>query len=101
MALPRKRPVPMAPPMAIMESWRGVKLRCSPSSRSRMAECEEVSPSGDLVGSALDMARHRSRKLRERRATHFAGTRGQLDSGTVAIQARLSFAVTGRDGALP
>src|SRR5260370_16382128 len=27
-SLPKNRPTPMAPPMAIMDSWRSVSLRC-------------------------------------------------------------------------
>jgi len=33
MALPRNNPVPIAPPIAIMESCRGVKWRWRPASR--------------------------------------------------------------------
>lgn len=35
--LPKKSPVPMAPPMAIIAIWRVVSRRASPSSPSRIA----------------------------------------------------------------
>src|SRR2546425_9554266 len=50
MALPRNRPVPMAPPMEIMESWREVRLRWRPASRARTSCSAAGTAAGGEVG---------------------------------------------------
>src|SRR5262245_33996945 len=52
-ALPRKRPVPMAPPMAIMVSCRGVSSRRRPASRAtaRAAAVASAGSGGSFMAS--------------------------------------------------
>src|SRR5258708_12762899 len=62
MALPRNRPVPIAPARAIMESCRGVRFRCSPASRSRIALSALSFVKAMLAARESAMAGHRIRK---------------------------------------
>ena len=47
-ALPRNSPVPIAPPMAIMPSWRCESCRASPCSRAITRSCSGNAPGGWL-----------------------------------------------------
>src|SRR6266849_10991034 len=87
-ALPRKSPVPMAPPTAIMESWRGVRLRCSHASRSRIAE--ELGGFAAREASVGVIARHRSRRITER-PMDWRGPRSRLNLRTAQkVQLRVA-----------
>src|SRR5260370_1910453 len=61
----------MAPPTAIMESCRGVRLRCSPASRSRMAEASATFVSAGVP--VCPMARHRRSPFPSRQRDARAG----------------------------
>src|SRR5258708_24544578 len=76
MALPRNRPVPIAPPRAIMESCLGVRFRCSPASRSRIALSAVSFVEAMLAARESAMAGHRIRK----RAPHNSSAPERLDS---------------------